>query len=89
MTHLPSVDEQPVPRNIELRIPVPDWAKWLAQDADGCWCIYAERPVPSRGRDEQWVFASDTPVAQPMRCVYVGEPNPNWRDTLMDLTEEQ
>lgn len=28
----------------------PDWAKWLAQDSDGCWSWYSEKPLLLPGK---------------------------------------
>lgn len=31
--------------NIELKKPVPEWARWLAQDSDGKWMVYENKPT--------------------------------------------
>lgn len=66
---------------IELLEPVPEWAAWLAQDWNGNWYVYKDRPVISKALDTVWEFRHN-------QCVKVyREPvdNPNWRDTLVPL----
>jgi hypothetical protein len=35
------------PKTLWLEIEVPEWAQWMAQDADGEWMFYEERPTPT------------------------------------------
>lgn len=55
----------------------PDWAQYKAQDADGEWCRYACRPV-ARVKYGHWVVSKGR-----IDTAGHGEPNPNWRDTLI------
>lgn len=82
----PLVGEPSVPRNIELINPVPEWAAWLAQDADGAWFVYEEQPEPEHGewQSARWI---ETSAHGELRIVAEGEPNSNWRNTLVNLRE--
>jgi hypothetical protein len=33
----------------DMAIPVPDWAEWMAQDWDGEWWVYENKPVVDAG----------------------------------------
>lgn len=59
----------------------PDWAMWLAQDADGSWAWYQRKPVQLRGDHggglwdirqylHEWLGAGRD------------KPNPEWKATL-------
>ena len=54
---------------------LPDWVRWIAQDADGTWWGYEAEPHP---HETGWY---ENEVG---RCVRLapGEPNERWRDTL-------
>ena len=52
----------------------PDWANWLAQDADGIWGWFSSMPD---AMDTCWVG-----LGKWAECVYTDGRNPNWRDTL-------
>jgi len=58
---------------------VPDQAKWKAQDADGLWHAFYDKPNEDINYGEWYVLGS--------RMMFIGEgdPNPNWRDTLEEL----
>jgi len=58
---------------------VPDWAKWKAQDANGLWHVFEDKPDFDIGYYEWYTFGS------PMLRIGEGDPNPNWRDTLVEL----
>jgi hypothetical protein len=55
----------------------PDWAEWLAQDKDGKWYWFLERPRPSVTWDEWQYDKGDADLASD-GCV----PNLDWQDTL-------
>lgn len=65
-------------KTIPIPVQVPDWAKWVAQDEGGDWCVYESRPVDSK---TSW-FPTDKRLAM---CVAGGSPNPNWRETLREV----
>lgn len=53
----------------------PEWAQWVAQDADGEWCWYLEKPNPLR---KQWSVSGRVDLASKGDI----QPNPNWYETL-------
>lgn len=67
---------------IELLEPVPEWAVWLAQDLNGSWYVYKDKPVPCADRNPTvWEFRNNL-------CVKVyreDHENPNWKSTLVPL----
>jgi hypothetical protein len=54
--------------------------KWLSCDKDGRWFVWEKKPYPVESRDE-WMQKGITTV----QLVFRGEPNPNWRDSLVFL----
>jgi hypothetical protein len=57
----------------------PKWAKYKAQDASGRWFWYENKPAKSSSM-ESWLRAEGA-----AKIIYPsGEPNPNWRDTLIE-----
>lgn len=56
--------------------PLPAWAAWLAQDADGAWWCFEVEP---NQHDTGWY---ENEVGR-YRKVRQDAPNPNWRDTLI------
>lgn len=61
----------------------PDY-KWIAQDADGV--IWRYRLKEPKQGESIWLNM-DRPLIMPM-LVARGTPNPNWRDSLIDLEKE-
>jgi hypothetical protein len=61
----------------------PEWANWLAQDADGEWCWFKHKPVQD---PEMQIWNNDVSLAVKgeMQWQKSGEsaPNENWRKTL-------
>ena len=53
--------------------------RWMAQDLEGSWCAYTEKPVTGPTRGWQCVGAGDY-VCLTGKTVN----NPNWRDTLIE-----
>lgn len=51
----------------------PEWAEWLAMDADGTWSWFASLPFILDG---EWMPAPKT------LCRTAKEPDLDWRDTL-------
>lgn len=80
---------------LELRYPLPDVAvrnvpapkhpawpddkayRWMAQDQDGVWYSGSLMPTPNDKVDKWCGFGS-------FNIVFRGQPNPNWRDTLIE-----
>lgn len=56
----------------------PGWAKWKAQDADGEWYVFAERPECATNG---WVAGGRSELS------YSEAPNPNWRNTLQAVNQ--
>ena len=58
---------------------LPDWAHWLAQDADGTWWAFEAEP---NEYDHGWY---ENEVG---RCLRLddGTPNPRWRESLRPFT---
>ena len=54
---------------------LPDWVRWIAQDADGTWWAYEHEPNMS---DTGWY---ENEVGDSVR-LQIGEPNPWWRETI-------
>jgi len=54
---------------------VPDWGRWLAQDADGSWWVYEVEPLEY---DRGWY---ENEVGRRLK-IAVGPANPEWRKTL-------
>lgn len=57
--------------------------KWIAQDADGAIWSFSIKPEPERAFNAFYA-ASDSNNKR----VEVGNHNPNWRDSLIDLEKE-
>lgn len=56
--------------------------RWIAQDADGLICYFKGEKPWTLGRMDCWVDNN------PWFAVTDGNPNPNWRDSLIDLEKE-
>lgn len=56
----------------------PEWAKWKAQDADGEWCWFENKPVKSSSK-RMWLPR----LGMTGRISPKGDPNPRWRHTLI------
>lgn len=54
----------------------PEWAEWVAQDADGTWWFYGYKPRPWLGMC--WMTSHPMGRQHPHKS----EPNKNWRKTL-------
>jgi hypothetical protein len=54
---------------------IPEWALWLAQDADGAWWAYEAEP---NQQHNGWYENEVGRIAN----LGKGDPNPDWRDTL-------
>jgi hypothetical protein len=63
-----------IPANLEI----PDWALWLAQDADGAWWAYEAEP---NRHDTGWY---ENEVGR-YRRLWQGDPDPDWPNTLKRL----
>lgn len=59
---------------------LPEWARWIAQDADGRIDVYECEPIP--GID---YFGN----SQIIECLCYGRPNPYWRNYCRRLTPEE
>ncbi|MFN2308211.1 MAG: hypothetical protein ABR553_00535 [Gammaproteobacteria bacterium] len=53
----------------------PDWAEWIAQDADGAWWAYEVEPNP---HDTGW-YENEVGRSQSLGR---GATNPDWRGSL-------
>lgn len=54
---------------------LPDWAEWLAQDADGAWWAYEASP------NQQTTGWYENEVGRIMKVGH-GAPNPDWERSL-------
>ena len=54
----------------------PDWVKWIAQDADGCWWGFEVEPLQNH---HGWY---ENEVGQYIK-LYDDKPNPKWKSTLV------
>ncbi|MBL1275717.1 MAG: hypothetical protein COB30_006495 [Ectothiorhodospiraceae bacterium] len=68
--------------NLQTLRPPPDWATWLAQDADGTWWAFEVEP---NEYDLGW-YENELG-----RCQRLGEgaENPQWRETLCKLPTDR
>lgn len=82
---------------LELRYPLPDvvvrnehppkhptWPddkayRWMAQDQDGSWWAYKDRPT--KGGD---MWGEGAEIGSETKGLASTDPNPNWRDTLIE-----
>lgn len=55
----------------------PEWAKWLAQDHDGSWYWYADKPTPATSGSGVWVRA--TTLSKQQKYIEHGD---DWSLTL-------
>ncbi len=46
--------------DIKLLTKIPLWAKWLAQDSNGDWCVYAEKPKIMTSNNKKWTNQADS-----------------------------
>lgn len=60
---------------------VPEWARWLAQDANGAWWAYEHEP------NEGATSWYENEVGRYQR-VGSGAPNSEWRGTLQKIIKE-
>jgi len=58
----------------------PDWARYLAQDANGTWWWYAEKPYPLK---KQWSASGRLDFAKE------GDINHNWQFSLQQLLKDK
>lgn len=69
-------------------IPIPDWANWLAQDADGTWYAYKTKPDPL---STCWIDRGAQKLIKVLKVAPAhdgdapAEPNPNWKSTLRSI----
>lgn len=64
----------PMPDNL------PNWAAWLAQDADGAWWCYEAEPNQN---DTGWY---ENEVGRIAKAGH-GEPNPAWPESLVRVAQ--
>jgi hypothetical protein len=57
---------------------IPDWARWLAQDANGNWWVFEHEP------NEGATSWYENEVGR-YQLVHNGLPNPDWRNSLMKV----
>lgn len=60
----------------------PDWAMWLAQDNDGRWFWWGEKPVVTGGHEDFWMPEDPNPDAKFCRSGKDGKPPIDWTKTL-------
>lgn len=60
----------------------PTWAKWLAQDNDGAWYWYEERPVPSATSNKCWNRNPNTSNGNGGNLCRAFAGDDDWKDTL-------
>lgn len=63
---------------MNVTLHAPDWARWMAQNESGWWFFYKDKPRPSAFQN--WWFSYEG-----SRQAYLGEPNPDWRNTLHEV----
>jgi len=61
---------------------LPDWVRWLAQDADGSWWGFEVEPLQSHNG---WY---ENEVGRCMK-IRLELPNPNWSETLRKIKLRQ
>jgi len=70
---------------ITLNIPIPDWANWLAQDSNGAWWVYSDKPVIS---EYSKIWAAPTATGCKFEKIAKDEPNPGWENALYRIERE-
>ncbi|MDJ0834539.1 MAG: hypothetical protein QNJ69_13530 [Gammaproteobacteria bacterium] len=60
---------------------LPDWARWVAMDADGQWWCYQAEP---HRHDRGWY---ENEVGQVARVGYIDSTDIDWRDSLLRLAK--
>ena len=58
----------------------PEWAQWLAQDEDGDWYWYAEKPML---QNDMYMWSNDSQYS----VAYNDEENENWQSTLEERSK--
>ena len=58
----------------------PPWAKWRAQDEDGSWFWYSEKPI-----EKEDMFDSGGKI---LLCKWSSD-NPNWKTTMQKRPENE
>lgn len=71
------------PTTMMFEIEVPDWAKWVAQDADGDWFFYETKPF-IHGEDLEWGGVWEAGGHDAL-AVLGFQPSANWRDELYEV----
>lgn len=59
---------------------LPDWAEWLAQDADGSWWVY--EVCPNR-HDSGWY---ENELGRRQRIKLEEKSNPDWQESLRRIS---
>ena len=46
-------------RQVKIKVQVPEWANWIAQDKSGTWWVYKEKPYLKEPIDVWWSKAQN------------------------------
>ena len=60
---------------------IPDWATHIAQDQDGMWTFFENKPQYGSMRETYWW----DPTHGKFRYAYSDAPNTDWKSTLREL----
>lgn len=63
--------------NVEIEIP--EWANWMAQDSDGEWNCFENKPK---------IYGGVWSDREPGSMLYLGKPSPDWREELYEIVRE-
>lgn len=65
--------------NLDTSKHIPEWARWIAQDANGAWWAFEHEP------NEGATSWYENEVGR-YQLIEKERPNPAWRDTLQKVT---
>ena len=71
-------------KTVNIEVMVPMWAKWLAQDLNGNWYIYENKP---KVEFESYWKMTGLDTSARFEVITEGVPNQHWKETLVEIEE--
>ncbi len=69
-----------MPRTITIKVHLPHWAAWIAQDPDGSWWVFSGKPIATA---REWDMKNHH--GKMARLTAGFKRNTSWRETLKYL----
>jgi len=65
-------------RQVKIKVQVPEWVNWIAQDKDGSWWAYAAKP----SEVDAFNWWASPPETRNRRMIIAIGPTKDWRKSL-------